>query len=101
MATRAWDLEYRDREVTFEIQPLDAPAIEHRAGLFALDTPLDRIGRLVLTLHEWCKVAAGTALVAIAVLPVFTYTRGSSWTRADPQLSAFRSSPDSGPPAFP
>lgn len=42
VAIRAWDLEYRDREVTFEIQPLDAPAIEYRAGLFALDTPLNR-----------------------------------------------------------
>ncbi|MEW2066234.1 methyltransferase, FxLD system [Streptomyces sp. NPDC007346] len=42
-AIRAWDLEYRNREATFEIQPLDAPAIEQRAGLFALDTPLNRI----------------------------------------------------------
>ncbi|MFJ8844629.1 methyltransferase, FxLD system [Streptomyces cyaneofuscatus] len=42
-AIRAWDLEYRGREATFEIQPLDAPAIEQRAGLFALDTPLNRI----------------------------------------------------------
>ncbi|MCC0580476.1 methyltransferase, FxLD system [Streptomyces californicus] len=42
-AIRVWDLEYRGREATFEIQPLDAPAIEQRAGLFALDTPLNRI----------------------------------------------------------
>ncbi|MEU6406313.1 methyltransferase, FxLD system [Streptomyces sp. NPDC046985] len=42
-ATRTWDLEYRDREAAFEIQPLDAPAIEQRAGLFTLDTPLNRI----------------------------------------------------------
>ncbi|WP_274030759.1 methyltransferase, FxLD system [Streptomyces sp. MMBL 11-1] len=42
-AIRAWDLEYRGREATFEIQPLDAPSIEQRAGLFALDTPLNRI----------------------------------------------------------
>lgn len=42
-AIRAWDLEYRGREATFEIQPLDSPAIEQRAGLFALDTPLNRI----------------------------------------------------------
>ncbi|MFI1487247.1 methyltransferase, FxLD system [Streptomyces sp. NPDC020747] len=42
-AIRAWDRDYRDREATFEIQPLDAPAIEQRPGLFALDTPLNRI----------------------------------------------------------
>ncbi|WP_416479096.1 methyltransferase, FxLD system [Streptomyces sp. LKA04] len=42
-AIRTWDREYRDREATFELQPLDAPAIEQRPGLFALDTPLNRI----------------------------------------------------------
>ncbi|MCO8301405.1 methyltransferase, FxLD system [Streptomyces sp. RKCA744] len=42
-AIRTWDREYRGREVKFEIQPLDAPAIERRPGLFALDTPLNRI----------------------------------------------------------
>ncbi|MFD3620941.1 methyltransferase, FxLD system [Streptomyces sp. NPDC058676] len=42
-AIRTWDREYRGREATFEIQPLDAPAIEQRPGLFALDTPLNRI----------------------------------------------------------
>ncbi|WP_446040481.1 methyltransferase, FxLD system [Streptomyces sp. SID1121] len=42
-AIRTWDREYRDREVTFEIQALDAPAVEQRAGRFALDTPLNRI----------------------------------------------------------
>ncbi|MGQ4389845.1 methyltransferase, FxLD system [Streptomyces sp. SAS_270] len=40
---RTWDREYRGREATFEIQPLDAPEIEQRPGLFALDTPLNRI----------------------------------------------------------
>ncbi|MFF2331233.1 MULTISPECIES: methyltransferase, FxLD system [unclassified Streptomyces] len=40
---RTWDREYRDHEATFEIQPLDAPTIEQRPGLFALDTPLNRI----------------------------------------------------------
>ncbi|MBX9397233.1 methyltransferase, FxLD system [Streptomyces sp. TRM72054] len=40
---RTWDRDYRDREGTFEIQPLDAPEIEQRPGLFALDTPLNRI----------------------------------------------------------
>ncbi|WP_033308380.1 methyltransferase, FxLD system [Streptomyces iakyrus] len=40
---RTWDREYRGREATFEIQPLDTPAIEQRPGLFALDTPLNRI----------------------------------------------------------
>ncbi|MFL4950599.1 methyltransferase, FxLD system [Streptomyces sp. MMS24-I31] len=42
-AIRTWDREYRDREATFEIQPLDAPAIEQVPGLFAVDTPLNRI----------------------------------------------------------
>lgn len=42
-AIRTWDREYRDREATFEIQPLDAPPIEQRPGLFSLDTPLNRI----------------------------------------------------------
>ncbi|WP_406307991.1 methyltransferase, FxLD system [Streptomyces griseoaurantiacus] len=42
-AIRTWDREYRGREATFEIQPLDAPEIERRPGLFALDTPLNRI----------------------------------------------------------
>ncbi len=41
-AIRTWDREFRDREATFEIQPLDAPSIE-RPGLFTLDTPLNRI----------------------------------------------------------
>lgn len=40
---RTWDREYRDREATFEIQPLDAPEMERLPGLFALDTPLNRI----------------------------------------------------------
>ncbi|MCX5327824.1 methyltransferase, FxLD system [Streptomyces sp. NBC_00140] len=38
-----WDREYRDREATFEIHPLDVVLIEQRPGLFALDTPLNRI----------------------------------------------------------
>ncbi|EPD56527.1 methyltransferase, FxLD system [Streptomyces sp. HGB0020] len=42
-AIRTWDREYRDREATFELQPLDTPAIEQRPGRFALDTPLNRI----------------------------------------------------------
>lgn len=42
-AIRTWDCDYRDREATFEIQPLDAPEIEQCPGLFALDTPLNRI----------------------------------------------------------
>nr|WSZ99025.1 methyltransferase, FxLD system [Streptomyces sp. NBC_00857] len=40
---RTWDREYRDRQATFEIKPLDVPAIERAPGLFALDTPLNRI----------------------------------------------------------
>ncbi|MFB6785293.1 methyltransferase, FxLD system [Streptomyces olivaceus] len=40
---RTWDRDYRDREATFEIQRLDVPEIEQRPGLFALDTPLNRI----------------------------------------------------------
>ncbi|MFI6287403.1 methyltransferase, FxLD system [Streptomyces sp. NPDC051018] len=42
-AVRTWDREYRGREATFEIQPLDAPPVEQRPGLFALDTPLNQI----------------------------------------------------------
>jgi protein-L-isoaspartate(D-aspartate) O-methyltransferase len=42
-AIRTWDREYRGREATFEIQPLDGPEIEQCPGLFALDTPLNRI----------------------------------------------------------
>ncbi|MER5913844.1 methyltransferase, FxLD system [Streptomyces sp. NPDC001982] len=42
-AIRTWDREYRGREATFEIQPLDASATEQRPSLFALDTPLNRI----------------------------------------------------------
>ncbi|SMF18341.1 protein-L-isoaspartate(D-aspartate) O-methyltransferase [Streptomyces sp. Amel2xC10] len=40
---RTWDRAYRGREATFEIRPLDAPAIAERPGLFVLDTPLNRI----------------------------------------------------------
>ncbi|WP_411076254.1 methyltransferase, FxLD system [Streptomyces sp. cmx-4-7] len=42
-AVRTWDREYRGREATFEILPLDAPEIEQRPGVFLLDTPLNRI----------------------------------------------------------
>ncbi|MQY11452.1 Protein-L-isoaspartate O-methyltransferase [Streptomyces sp. RB5] len=42
-AIRTWDREYHGREATFEIQPLDAPPIDQAPGLFALDTPLNRI----------------------------------------------------------
>ncbi|MEV6012607.1 methyltransferase, FxLD system, partial [Streptomyces sp. NPDC051976] len=42
-AIRTWDRDYRGREATFEIRPLDAPATEQRPGLFTLDTPLNRI----------------------------------------------------------
>ncbi|MCT2594495.1 methyltransferase, FxLD system [Streptomyces sp. N2-109] len=40
---RSWDRDFREREAAFEIQSLDAPAIEQRPGLFAIDTPLNRI----------------------------------------------------------
>ncbi|MFJ6657810.1 methyltransferase, FxLD system [Streptomyces sp. NPDC091377] len=40
---RTWDRNYRGREATFEIQPLDTAPAEQRPGLFALDTPLNRI----------------------------------------------------------
>ncbi|MFC8895782.1 methyltransferase, FxLD system [Streptomyces cinereoruber] len=42
-AVRTWDREYREREATFEILPLDAPDVEQRPGVFLLDTPLNRI----------------------------------------------------------
>lgn len=38
-----WNQEYRGREATFEIQPLDAPPTRDDPGLFSLDTPLNRI----------------------------------------------------------
>jgi len=42
-AVRTWDRDYRGREAAFEIQSLDVPATEQRPGLFALDTPLNRV----------------------------------------------------------
>ncbi|MFE2583247.1 methyltransferase, FxLD system, partial [Streptomyces sp. NPDC059378] len=42
-AVRTWDREYRDREATFEILPLDAPPVEQQPGVFLLDTPLNRV----------------------------------------------------------
>ncbi|MFI7876079.1 methyltransferase, FxLD system [Streptomyces salinarius] len=42
-AVRTWDREYRDREATFELHPVDAPTTEPSPGLFTLDTPLNRI----------------------------------------------------------
>ncbi|MFE9601452.1 methyltransferase, FxLD system [Streptomyces hokutonensis] len=42
-AIRTWDRDYRGREASFAIQPLDTPAIEQQPGLFSLDTPLNRI----------------------------------------------------------
>ncbi len=42
-AIRTWDRNFRGREATFEIQPLDAAPTEHRPGLFTLETPLNRI----------------------------------------------------------
>lgn len=42
-AIRTWDRDYRDREASFEIRDLDAPAIEQRPGRFTIDTPLNRI----------------------------------------------------------
>ncbi|ANP51895.1 hypothetical protein J2Z21_009394 [Streptomyces griseochromogenes] len=40
---RTWDREYRGCEPEFEIRPLGAPAVEHAPGLFAIDTPMNRI----------------------------------------------------------
>lgn len=42
-AVRTWDRDFRDREATFEIRPLDAPAIDPRPGVAILDTPLNRV----------------------------------------------------------
>ncbi|BFO21260.1 hypothetical protein SHKM778_76480 [Streptomyces sp. KM77-8] len=42
-AIRTWNRDYRGREATFEIRSLDGPATEQRPGLFALDTPLNRV----------------------------------------------------------
>ncbi|MDH6110201.1 protein-L-isoaspartate(D-aspartate) O-methyltransferase [Kitasatospora sp. MAP12-15] len=40
---RTWDREYRDCEARFEIQPLDAAAVDPAPGRFVFDTPLNRI----------------------------------------------------------
>ncbi|MFJ8301126.1 methyltransferase, FxLD system [Streptomyces sp. NPDC094447] len=42
-AIRTWDREYRGREATFELLPLDAPPVEQRPGVFVLDTPLNLV----------------------------------------------------------
>jgi protein-L-isoaspartate(D-aspartate) O-methyltransferase len=42
-AIRVWDRDYRGRQATFEIQPLDAPPVAQRPGRFILDTPLNRV----------------------------------------------------------
>jgi protein-L-isoaspartate(D-aspartate) O-methyltransferase len=42
-AVRSWDREYRDRQASFEVLPLDAPAVEQQPGVFLLDTPLNRV----------------------------------------------------------
>ncbi|WP_433860169.1 methyltransferase, FxLD system [Streptomyces kronopolitis] len=42
-AIRTWDREYRGREATFQILPLDGPAVEQQPGAFLLDTPLNRV----------------------------------------------------------
>ncbi|MFG2434656.1 methyltransferase, FxLD system [Streptomyces sp. NPDC048508] len=41
-AVRTWDREYRGRDASFELLPLDAPALEE-PGVFVLDTPLNRV----------------------------------------------------------
>lgn len=38
-----WDRDFRDREVAFEIQPLDAAPLPARPGRFAFDNPINRI----------------------------------------------------------
>lgn len=40
---RTWDREYRDREASFELQPLDAPPVEPTPGRFSFATPSNRI----------------------------------------------------------
>ncbi|MFD9540840.1 methyltransferase, FxLD system [Streptomyces sp. NPDC060022] len=42
-AIRTWDREYRGREATFELQALDAPAVEERPGRFVINNPLNRV----------------------------------------------------------
>ncbi|MFD0853595.1 hypothetical protein ACFQ07_15265, partial [Actinomadura adrarensis] len=46
-AARDWDRHYRNREVVFEIQPLDDQPPASRPGSFAFDNALNRI------LIEW------------------------------------------------
>jgi protein-L-isoaspartate(D-aspartate) O-methyltransferase len=42
-AVRIWDADFRNRDVIFGIQPLDAPSPEHKLGRFTFDNPLNRI----------------------------------------------------------
>jgi protein-L-isoaspartate(D-aspartate) O-methyltransferase len=42
-AIRTWDREYRGREAVFELQALDAPAVEERPGRFVIENPLNRV----------------------------------------------------------
>lgn len=42
-AIRTWDRDHRDREATFELQPLDAAPAETGPGRFVLDTPINRV----------------------------------------------------------
>ncbi|MGW2620895.1 methyltransferase, FxLD system [Streptomyces sp. NPDC001500] len=42
-AIRTWDRDYRGREATFELLPLDTPPVAHHPGTFILDTPLNRV----------------------------------------------------------
>ncbi|MFD9869062.1 methyltransferase, FxLD system [Streptomyces niveus] len=42
-AIRTWDREYRGREATFEILPLDTPAVVQQPGVHLLHTPLNRV----------------------------------------------------------
>jgi protein-L-isoaspartate(D-aspartate) O-methyltransferase len=38
-----WDRDFRGRNVTFEIQALDAAPVPSKPGLFAFDNPINRI----------------------------------------------------------
>ncbi|WP_370592910.1 hypothetical protein [Streptomyces sp. NBRC 110028] len=40
---RTWDSGYRDREVQFEIQPLDSDPLDRQPGRFAFDNALNRV----------------------------------------------------------
>lgn len=85
-AIRTWDRAYRSREATFEILPLDGPAIEQQPGVFLLDTPLNRV---LVTWQQPISVGCPPPAGGHPTPRSSPLTPGeTSWTRTAPQPSA-------------